>query len=216
MRGSEPTKLGYEVTNIQLEYEVIQRRDLPDLAKSNYLNGKRFMFEHKTHHKTISIAKGTDLIINEIINVPRKSIKGLLILFYEPYTAGARDSEKTFNPDIKDLKVAVNGVPNKVFSQGIKTRDMFEEVLRRFGKEHSSMNVIDFYAGGKFALFVDLRSMRENELRGSGMRLVNTTEGVQLAINRTASGSGNVKCHIFILSDALFNLVNRELESVTY
>ena len=46
--------------------------------------------------------------------------------------------------------------------------------------------------------------------------LVNTKEGVQLAINRKLSGSGNIKCHIFILSDAQFNIINRELESVTY
>ena len=45
---------------------------------------------------------------------------------------------------------------------------------------------------------------------------MNTKEGVQLAINRKASGSGNVKCHIFIPSDAQVNKINRVLESVTY
>ena len=78
------------------------------------------------------------------------------------------------------------------------------------------MNVTDFYAGDRFSLFVDLRSMGENQLHGSGLRLVNTIGGVQLTINRTTSGSGNVKCHIFNLSDAQFNIVNKELESVTY
>ena len=62
----------------------------------------------------------------------------------------------------------------------MKTRDMFDEVFRRFGKEHSLMNVIDFYAEGKFALFVDLRSMKDNELHGSGMRLVDTKDRVLL------------------------------------
>ena len=46
--------------------------------------------------------------------------------------------------------------------------------------------------------------------------LENTKEGVQLAIKSKASGSGNVRCHIFILSDAQLNSINRELESVTY
>ena len=41
-------------------------------------------------------------------------------------------------------------------------------------------------------------------------------EGVQLAINRKVSGSENVKYNIFILSDAQLNIINRELESVTY
>ena len=43
-----------------------------------------------------------------------------------------------------------------------------------FGKENSSMMPSEFYARDRFALFVDLRSMKENDLHGSGMRLINT------------------------------------------
>ena len=78
------------------------------------------------------------------------------------------------------------------------------------------MNTTDFYAGDRFALSIDLRSMKDKDLHGSGLKLVNTKEGAQLAINRKASGSGNVKCPIFILSDAQLNIINRELASVTY
>ena len=67
--------------------------------------------------------------------------------------------------------------------------------------------------GDRFALFVDLRSMGENQLHGSGLRLVNTKDGVQLTISRTTSASGNVECHIFMLLDAQFNIVNRELSA---
>ena len=56
--------------------------------------------------------------------------------------------------------------------------------------------------------------MKENDVHGSGMTLVNTKDGVQLAINRNLKGTG--KCHIFILLDAQFNIVNSELESVMY
>ena len=58
--------------------------------------------------------------------------------------------------------------------------------------------------------------MRDDDLDRSGLKSVNAKDGVQLAINRKVSGSENVKCHIFILSDAQFNIINRELESVTY
>ena len=88
---------------------------------------------------------------------------------------------------------------------------MWEEVFRIFGEENSAINAIDFYAGNRFALFIDLRSMIDKDLHGSGLRLVNKKE-VQLAINRKASGSGNnVECHIFILSDAQLNIINRDL-----
>ena len=94
VKGSDASKLAYELTNIQLEYEVIHSKNLADEVESNYKNGKRLMYEHVTHNKTISFSKSADSIINESINVPRRSMKGLLLLFYEPYAGGARDSEK--------------------------------------------------------------------------------------------------------------------------
>ena len=60
VKGSDSTKLGYELTNIQLEFKAIQRKEIAEQVESNLLNGDRFMFEHVTHHKTITIAKGTD------------------------------------------------------------------------------------------------------------------------------------------------------------
>ena len=129
--------------------------------------------------------------------------------------ADERDSEKAFNPDITEVKMIVDGIPDKVYSQGLETRDIWEEVFRRLGKENSAINATDFYAGNRFALFIDLRSMRDKDLHGSGLRLVNKKE-VELGINRKASGSGNVECHIFILSDAQLIIINRGLESVTY
>ena len=35
--------------------------------------------------------------------------------FYEPYVAGARGTEKTLNPDVTEVKVIVNGIPNKIW-----------------------------------------------------------------------------------------------------
>ena len=68
----------------------------------------------------------------------------------------------------------VNGVPNKVYRQGMETRDIWEEVFRRYGKKNSTMNATDFSSGDRFALFIDLSSRRDNDLHGSGSRLVNT------------------------------------------
>ena len=38
-----------------------------------------------------------------------------------------------------------------------KWRQVWKEVLRRFEKENSAINATDFYAGDRFALFIDLR-----------------------------------------------------------
>ena len=64
------------------------------------------------------------------------------------------------------MKVIVDGIPNKVYSQGIETRDMWEEVFRRFGKENSAVNAT---FGNIFALFVDLRSMRSKILSSASL-----------------------------------------------
>jgi len=73
-----------------------------------------------------------------------------------------------------------------------------------------------FYTDNKFGLLIDLRSMADQTMHGSGTRLVNTTDGVQLEIKRKASGSGNVNCHVFVVSDSQFNIVDKQLESLQF
>ena len=102
----------------------------------------------------------------------------------------------------------VNRIPNRIYSKGMRTRGMWEEVLRRFGKENSAMNATDFYAADRFCLFIDLRNMKNNNLDSSGLTLMNKEEEIQLVNNEKVSDSSNVKCYIFILSDALLNIIN--------
>ena len=73
------------------------------------------------------------------------------------------------------------------------------------------MNVQKFYTDDKFGLLIDLRSMASQEMHGSGTRLVNTTDGVQLEIERNAKGSGTVNCHVFVIADSQFNIMNRQM-----
>jgi len=71
-----------------------------------------------------------------------------------------------------------------------------------------------FNTGDRFELLIDLRFMADQTMHGSGRRLVNTTYGVQLEIERKTSGSGDVNCRIYLISDAQFNIIGRQLESV--
>ena len=149
--GSDKTQLAYELTTIRLEYEIIHSQELADKALSNDTNGRDSCTSTSlSSRQSLSVDKGSDTKINESINVPRRSMTGLL--FYKPYVAGAEDSEKTFNPDITEVKAVVDRILNRVYSQGMGTRNIWEEVLRRFGKENSTMNATDFYAGYRFSL----------------------------------------------------------------
>ena len=100
VKGSDLTKLKYKLTNIQLEYEMIRSEMLAEEAKSVYKFGKEFAFDDVYLDKVVPINKGTETRINIKVNAQR-SMKGILLLFVEPYTAGARDSEKYIFSDLK-------------------------------------------------------------------------------------------------------------------
>ena len=160
------------------------------------------------------MAKNRDSIINKWINVQRLSI---LLLSTKTHTADTRDTEKFFNFDITSVDVSINGIPNKVYSQGFKSRHKWAEVYQYFSKEaESTMNTTKFYTADKFALFNDLHFVSNHGKHGTGLQLVNTKNGVHLDIKRTPSGSGSIKCHIFIIADAQFDILNKELGSVQY
>ena len=72
-----------------------------------------------------------------------------------------------------------------------------------------------FYTNDKFALWIDLRTHSDN-IRGSGLALRDTRDGVKLEIRRTTGGSGNIPCHMFIVADALMEIMNSSLRSIMY
>jgi len=202
VRGSNSTQL----KNIQLEYKMIRSKTLAEEARSVYSSGKEFTYDHVMHDKEVAFKKDTDTRINVKVNPQRRSLKALLLLFIEPYDAGARDSEKFIFPDLTKVSVTVNGAPNMLYNNGIKGKDMWEE----------HMNMSKFYTNDKFGLVIDMRSMANQEMHGSGTRIVNSTDGVQLEIERKTEVSGDVKCHVFVISNYQFNIMDRQLESVQF
>ena len=105
VKGGDSSKLKYKLTNIQLEYKMLrdsrpqENKTFGEQATSIYMSGKEFFYDHVTRDKVIPFKKQTDTRINVKVNAQRRSMKGLLLLFVEPYTAGTRDSEKYIFPD---------------------------------------------------------------------------------------------------------------------
>ena len=97
------------------------------------------MFSEK---KIVRIAKATDTWVNLRINPQRRSLKGVLLLFIEPYTAGARDSEKYFNPDLTKITVTINGSPNMLFNNGIFSHEFWKETSHFFLRKSSKKQII--------------------------------------------------------------------------
>ena len=222
VKGTDTTKLKYKLKNIQLEYKMIRSKTLADEARSVYTSGKEFLYDHVMHDKEIPFKNGIDSRLTIKVNAQRRSLKALLLLFVEPYTAGARDSEKFIFPDLTKVSVTVNGSPNMIFNNGIEGKDMWEEARNLFVKEKNKtehMDITKFYTGDMFGLVIDMRTMADQSMHGSGTRIVNSTDGVQLEIERKKSlqkDAGDVKCHVFVIADSLLNLMDGQLEDVQY
>ena len=215
--GPDKTKLKYKLANIQLEYEMIRSEKLANEATSVYESGKEIAYDHVSRNGVKRVNSPNELV-NIKVDSQRRSMKGILLLFVEPYTAGARDLEKYGFPDLEKVHVTINGSPNTVYNNGIESEDAWRQASRFFMKQKHKpqhMTLQKYYAEDKFGLLIDLRSMASQEMHGSGTRLVNTTDGVQLEIKR-ATGKGPFNCHVFVISDAQFNIQNRQLSSVQY
>ena len=178
VKGSDQTKLRYKLTNIQLENEMIRSEMLAEEARSVYESGKEFVYDHLCRYKVYPINRRTNTKINITVNYQRGSMKGLLLLFVEPpTTAGTRDSEKLIFPDLKKVRVTINGSPNMLYN-GIKSQDIWAEVSRFFMKEKHKpqyMTLKMFYTEDNCGLLIDLRSMASQIMHGSGTRPINTT-----------------------------------------
>ena len=91
---------------------------LADEAFSTYTYAKEFAYDLIMRDRVVPIARGSDTRINLRVNPQRRSLKGILLLFINPYVAGARDTENYFNPDITKVKVTVNGIPKPGLQRG--------------------------------------------------------------------------------------------------
>jgi len=144
--------------------------------------------------KTIPFKRACDTQVNIKVNAQRRSMKAIFLLVMEPYSVGARDAEKYVFPVLAKVRVIINVSPNMLYNEGIVIRE------RKNKTEH--MNLKLFLTGDRLGLLIDLRSMTDRTMHGSGTRLVNTTDGVQLELERSGTGSGNLNCQAFVISDS--------------
>ena len=144
-------------------------------------------------------------------------MSGVLCLFNEIPTAGTRDAEKFVNPAMLSVAININGMPNKLYSKNMTTTDFYESMLKRMTSLNGDIVFpSNFYAGDMFGLWIDLRTFPDEEIHGGGFSLDSTSDGVKLEIRRKAGGSGKVTCYIYVVSDALVEVMNGTLSSIKY
>jgi hypothetical protein len=207
---------GYTLWNLELEYETIENQSVADEISSMYSTGRSLVsYQHVTLMRTSNWAKSLT-VVNENVNLPRKSMAAIVLLFTKQTRA---NSEEYLYPNIEEVKITIEGVPNSIFSQGLPKSRFFEDPKRFFCPSCEKvmadefMSIQKFFKNG-FALVIDLRS-NEDDVTGNDKKIVNTQSGVLLEIKKKAT-TEDVVCNLFVVSDALVNFVNRDLQSIQY
>ena len=204
----------YSLENLELEYETILNTDLALEVSGAYSTGRSLSYEHATLMKTSEWDKALTLV-NENVNLPRKSMKAIVLLFTKK--SGRVGSEEYLYPNIEKVKVTIEGNPNMLYSQGIPKSRLYDEAKRVFNKVPDSDRFItpqSFYKT-HFALVVDLRSIEDNMKYATGKRIINTQSGVLLEITKLATAE-DVTCRVYVLSDGLVNFINNDISSIQY
>lgn len=153
-------------------------------------------------------------MLTEDVNVHTKSLKGILLLFQNEFKEGERDSEQFPNPQITNVKFTI-GTPNKLYNTGYKMPHQWGEICRYFIPEdfkngHDSfMNIDKYYSDNKFALWADFRSTEDNNIHGSG-KVQDSKQSITMAITKKDTGEGKLFMHVYIVSDARINMINKK------
>ena len=111
---------------------------------------------------------------------------------------------KFYNPKIQKVSVIVEGKPNQLYAQGMRSFEQYDEICKYFaeGKQrdndankiqkHLQLYNLSLgeYLVNKYALFLDFRRIDENELHRMGRRIENTSEGITLQIEKKQNQLG--------------------------
>ena len=217
--NSSKTDATYKITDICLEYEIVTQPHLARSIRSEY-DEMVLLYDRILRHRQIMVNnKGT--IWNWTFNTPCKSLKGILVLFEEekPFV---RDTSKFYNPKIQKVSVIIEGKPNQLYAQGMRSFEQYHEICKYFaeGKQRDSnanevqaqLQLYDLsvgeYSVNKYALWLDFRMIDENSLHGTGRRMENALEGIILQIEKKAESPGALNAYIYLIMDAQLNIQN--------
>ena len=217
----------YKITDISLEYEIATQPDLARSVRSEYQH-MALLYDRILRHRKI-IVNMSDTVWNWAFNTPCKSLKGILVLFEEEQSY-TRDMSKFYNPNIQKVSVIVEGKPNQLYAQGMRSFEQYDEISKYFaeGKQrdndaneiqkHLQLYNLSLgeYLTDRYALWLDFRTIDENELHRTGRRIENASESITLQIEKKAESAGALNTYIYLIMDAQLNIQNGAYISAVY
>ena len=140
----------------------------------------------------------------DVNNISVHSLQGLLLLFLDKRDDFAKKKEEFYNPSIKKILVTINGMSHQLFAAGLQARDIYLELKKYFyEKKHSNVTWEEFLTT-KFRVWIDTSSNTDNTLHGGGS--VVEKSGILPEIAKASEASGNLKCYMFSLEDAVAHI----------
>ena len=138
----------YDIENISLEYDMVTQPDLARMIDNQYKGHLAILYDQVLRYRKISKDK-SDTLWNINLNVSARSMKGILMLF-ENFVAQqpfARNTETFCNPKITKVEVTIEGIPNQLFSQGMRAYQMWDKAKKVFAaspgsKRHPDVSVV--------------------------------------------------------------------------
>ena len=121
----------YKITDISLEYEIATQPNLARCIRSEYQH-MALLYDRILRHRKIIVNK-SDTVWNWEFNTPCRSLKGILVLFEDkkPYT---QDTSRSYNPGIQKVSVIVEGKPNQLYAQGMRSFEQYDEICKYFAE----------------------------------------------------------------------------------
>ena len=213
----------YIIKNICLEFDMVSDAELARQIRQQVSGKMVILYDRILRHRKITKNK-SDTLWNINLNVPARSMKGILMLFEDPERTS---TESYFNPKITKVEVTIEGVPNQLYSQGMKAYQQWDEINKYFAlnskkdvnllKQISCTNtVLEKYLTTNYALWLDLRSTDDNSLHGSGRRIENASEGITIQITKDAGNDKPINIYLFVIQDAQINFEDGRFKEVNY
>ena len=224
--NSSDVDASYTIKNICLEFDTVSDTNLARHI-GQQTNGKMaILYDRILRHRKITKNK-SDTLWNINLNVPARSMKGILMLFEDPERTNTEDF---YNPKITKVEMTIEGVPNQLYSQGMKAYQQWDEINKffaltskrdketdKFAKDlNFSDTTLEKYLTKRFALWLDLRTTDDNSLHGSGRRIENASEGITIQITKEAGADEPINVYLFVIQDAQINFEDGRFKEVNY
>ena len=225
IRSTDPTS-SYIIKNIRLEFDIVSDTELARQIRQQVDGKMVILYDRILRHRKIPKNK-SDTLWNINLNVPARSMKGILMLFEDPDRIS---TEYYYNPEITKVEITIEGVPNQLYSQGMKAYQQWDEINKFFAlnsKRNKETNMIvkdlyftdttlEKYLTNNYALWLDLRSTDDNSLHGSGRRIENASEGITIQITKEAGADEPINVYLFVIQDAQINFEDGRFKEVNY